>query len=371
VDASGVTVRNLHHEALLLHDNTPEKLRIIEQVNNLLQQRGVLGWLRRGLYWMFNVEHYRTNYYTLQGYFSWRIYEEGITMLSEQVQNQVKASGGFLIEPSSKNDSIVESLVTGANHVGRGVKFIAYTTLISPLRWVAKTALSHFSEKKEFPVVQLDISKTHFEVNKDMVLALKTLGIEAFTGQRLLFSSLKAAYRESCLRTHPDRTQGKHEDFIRMQSAYEELTRLIEAASGPIGLPPELKKYFSDLDEQMDELNSRYCDLRSDITHLDERLHQHCKNVEVHAINVAIHCEQQSQEIHELTDKMDFLTALLRDKGYDLQLDECQKNTSLASNPNRLFASSNTNQPEVATSDEHNLSEVDDSSNVRKQTPPG
>ena len=391
VDLSGENVHNLYEKALLLHENTPEKQRVIEQVNAMLQHRGVLGWLLEGFYWMFNVDQYRTNYYALQGYFSWRLYEEGITMLSEQAQHQAQKTGGFFIEPSDKHDSIVESLLNGVHNVGSSIKLVAYT-LLSPLSWFAATVLSRFSEQK-FPMGQLDVSKTHFEVNSDMILALNALGIDAFAGQLLLYSDLKAAYRESRLKTHPDRKQGNHEDFIRIQSAYEELTHLIQTASDSIGLPYELKKYFSDLDEQTDELKIRYNNLKSDVKYFDNRLHQYCEHaaqfsqrVDEHVshvaefsqlvdehieqvTNVAILCEQMGHDINELDDRMTVLTALLREKGYELPVDEdddSQENTSEVRNPNRLFASSNTNKHTASSSNAQNLSEVDDSVRVHK-----
>ena len=391
VDLSGENVHNLYEKALLLHENTPEKQRVIEQVNAMLQHRGVLGWLLEGFYWMFNVDQYRTNYYTLQGYFSWRLYEEGITMLSEQAQHQAQKTGGFFIEPSDKHDSIVESLLNGVHNVGSSIKLVAYT-LLSPLSWFAATVLSRFSEQK-FPMGQLDVSKTHFEVNSDMILALNALGIDAFAGQLLLYSDLKAAYRESRLKTHPDRKQGNHEDFIRIQSAYEELTHLIQTASDSIGLPYELKKYFIDLDEQTDELKIRYNNLKSDVKYFDNRLHQYCEHaaqfsqrVDEHVshvaefsqlvdkhieqvTNVAILCEQMGHDINELDDRMTVLTALLREKGYELPVDEdddSQENTSEVRNPNRLFASSNTNKHTASSSNAQNLSEVDDSVRVHK-----
>ena len=409
---NGSNARTLYDDALHLHAYPRLREKMIGSVASILQRSGWLGWLLEGFYWMFNVDQYRTNYYTLQGYFSWRLYEEGITMLSEQAQHQAQKTGGFFIEPSDKHDSIVESLLNGVNHVASSMKFVAYT-LLSPLSWFAATVLSRFSEQK-FPMGQLDVSKTHFEVNSDMILALNALGIDAFAGQLLLYSDLKAAYRESRLKTHPDRKQGNHEDFIRIQSAYEELTHLIQTPSDSIGLPYELKKYFSDLDEQTDELKIRYNNLKSDVKYFDNRLHQYCEhaaqfsqrvdehvshvaefsqridehvtNIDKHVTrvaefsqlvdkhieqvtNVAILCEQMGHDINELDDRMTVLTALLREKGYELPVDEdddSQENTSEVRNPNRLFASSNTNKHTASSSNAQNLSEVDDSVRVHK-----
>ena len=374
---NGSNARTLYDDALHLHAYPRLREKMIGSVASILQRSGWLGWLLEGVYWMFNVDQYRTNYYTLQGYFSWRLYEEGITMLSEQAQHQAQKTGGFFIEPSDKHDSIVESLLNGVNHVASSMKFVAYT-LLSPLSWFAATVLSRFSEQK-FPMGQLDVSKTHFEVNSDMILALNALGIDAFAGQLLLYSDLKAAYRESRLKTHPDRKQGNHEDFIRIQSAYEELTHLIQTASDSIGLPYELKKYFSDLDEQTDELKIRYNNLKSDVIYFDNRLHQFCEHaaqfsqrIDEHieqVTNVAILCEQMGHDINELDDRMTVLTALLREKGYELPVDEdddSQENTSEVRNPNRLFASSNTNKHTASSSNAQNLSEVDDSVRVHK-----
>ncbi len=44
------------------------------------------GWFMRGFYWLFNVNQCRLNYYKLQSYICWQLYETGRnnTMLSQK-----------------------------------------------------------------------------------------------------------------------------------------------------------------------------------------------------------------------------------------------------------------------------------------------
>ena len=78
-----------------LQQNPDKKAHLIRIQTNMLRYQGILGFFIRAFCWIFNWNQYRVDYYKLQAYGSWKIYQEGITMLSPHEKRRSEKDGGF------------------------------------------------------------------------------------------------------------------------------------------------------------------------------------------------------------------------------------------------------------------------------------
>ena len=335
---NGSNARTLYDDALHLHAYPVLREQMIDNVAPILQRAGWFGWWARGFCWLFNWNQYRANYYALQAYFSWQIYEQGITMINQNEQSVIEETGGFL--------------TTGTNLTNR---------LPTSIVWLGKEAwgtgqyvFSLLFGNKPLKTVQFPVSETGFEVNEAMISPLDSLGISASTGQIITFDALKSAYKASRLQAHPDKPSGNHERFILVTTAYEMLTELIRAIGNPndpFGIWGGLKKYHDEQSETIQQLKADFKDIAEKVDRYVETVNQHVETVKQHSDRV----DNMVQRTEHLADEIADLRATM------IAIIQQQNNTSASSssaaqplpqeeNPNGFFSSARSSPSHTETS---------------------
>lgn len=276
---------NLYDSALYLEQN--QGLRQVMEADVEIMNKKT--WLIRSLYWLFNYNQYRENYYQLQGYWSLQLYNKVESMF---IQNLMANVGQF--EGVSLLAFAVTVTVTGA---------IAINYLTSPvlqsLAWFSDKIFPFVEEQnikilpetpdthevktsvKSLPEAlspQQDETRTmtadaaaalSFVVRSGMLNHLRTLGINSSIGATVSLDALKTAYKAGCLRTHPDKT-GTHNDaeFKLVGSAYNQLLDLIKQDSSSDRFSYQSASGFfgalSAMDRRLDELREA-----QELTHKD------------------------------------------------------------------------------------------------------
>ncbi len=248
VDAPGATT--LYQEVTWYHNNPRERQQMIANVQNMTQRKGLWG----AFCWIFNWNNYRIDYYNVQAYVSWQIYEQGMSMLSATQQDAAENEGGFFVTASIGNLAIFDTLLNkGGNNLHTCLKYIT-----APLLWVGERALSIITDDGSFDTHDFSMGKTHFIVNEAMLDLLEVLDINAELEDALAYDDLKAAYKACCLKTHPDKPNGNAADFIKVKKAYDDLLELIKIINDPFGIQDEIDAYLQKKDAELQELHHKF-----------------------------------------------------------------------------------------------------------------
>lgn len=264
-----------------------ELLRSIkDDTNNILNKVGLIGFIVRSLYWIFNINHYRQNYHMLQAYYSWRKYEEGIIMFTDSDREQVDEQGGFILEQQELEPSMARNLYNGVLMCVEPVKWC----VVTPAVWCAGgIRMMFFKNESSSPLKEAIISTdTHFNVDKKAQEYLEALGIDAEIGSNFLVSDLKKQYKTLCLKYHPDKPGGDEDVFKNINEAYTSLSSHISSDKSILGLKERYADYFAECrreHEEADRCIERAREVNKRADEVNKRAHE--ENKRAHEVNIA------------------------------------------------------------------------------------
>ena len=259
-------IENFYQKALYLNEHHDE----CEQIIALLISINRYPWVVRAFLWLFNLFDYRNHYYALQTLICLQNYQQGLQMLSPEERQNVEIIGGLII-------------VTAVTfQYASPISQLALQTLSHGLNWVQNQFKSALSQN--FPIIQkTDHSLAHsseelvplhhqpdieevlieneppelqemFVVKKINLWDLQYLNITAQPGDVISLSALKAAYRDSLRRTHPDKTGIHSEGLFRdVQNAMKNLLIFIHSQK-----PEVVDEFQSQLDAVSGELKHEF-----------------------------------------------------------------------------------------------------------------
>ena len=283
IDVAGA--RTLYKDVKHLRQHPEALALIVASQIAMMQYRGFLGFIVRALCWAFNWRQYRANYYKLQAYYSWSIYEKGQFMLTNDEQRHAAETGGFLVRYTPFNGAVIHALGSGFRQA-KDFLGEAVDTIISPVSWAGQRIISRVIGNRPLDTVDLNIRKTHFLVTEAMCDKLHQLGIEAIAEQLISHEELKDAYKKTSLRVHPDKPEGSTEKFQQIKQVYDELVQLIKDASDPLGLRADIEQIFVEMDEKLDSLDYGFKLLRKQGQKYGEKVDAHAANVKRHCVKV-------------------------------------------------------------------------------------
>ena len=227
--------------------NNPEKKEHIEQ---LLKRVASYWSITQAIFWLFNIQGYRTSYYQFQSHASWQFYENRASMMSNEEKQQVEQTGGFVLNLLSKiqENHIRSNAVWFYNGIQPYIPFLPEITQ-------QNNPATGENDKTELEVLPPE----HFIITESMITALHKLGLDNPVGDKLSFVDLKAAYRESLLRTHPDKTgQDSQATFIAVREAMQFImdnanqSTAKQTASSNNDFLSEFKKAMAKMDEAIE-----------------------------------------------------------------------------------------------------------------------
>ena len=237
IDVSGR--KNLYDAANELHLDQ-DRLQSISQEYQTINMRNSLV---RGMYWLFNLKQYRSNYYLLQGYYSWRLYEDALLTLSGHIKTEAQNTGGFLLAKDyAITKQLPENLLTTLDQDGNGAWFYKKIR-----RWFSKHLLNLGGEKS-MENNEIDPT-THFTVTENMLPHLKILGLDSQVNNHIALVDIKEAKRKALLASHPDRNYGSIQPNTptvqQIQEAFNKLLSLINDNSDPENIKNKRSEFMN------------------------------------------------------------------------------------------------------------------------------
>lgn len=297
--------------ALTLNRNADLREKLEKSVDGFNQR----SWLTRSLFWLLNYHQYRLHYYQLQGYWSLQLYQKGITMFSESNRSSFLAAGGFFVAAASlfAIKIVPQKMSSSLNW---------FSSKISPL--ISKQNFTQLPEtdvaiEPEFDETSLQLMRLdadegvaqtistnplplpYFVVESTMLRALTTLGITAQVNEQITLATLKVAYDQSRLQTHPDKSGvDNHSAFIAVTEAYDALITLIQEQNSQNGLQfnsslfdelEKMKQGIRVLNQGIAELRESNLKMSESLNCLDRKIITLRKNLELY--------EQNKKEVEE------------------------------------------------------------------------
>ena len=247
IDVSGR--KSLYEEVTALHAQ-PDRLQLITNENNATSERI---WFMRGIHWCFNINQYRTNYYLLQGYYSWQLYEQGLLQLTGSTKSETDDVGGFILAKDSElvkkfDENLLNKIDLSANSV-----------------WFYKKISTWFG--KSLVAIGDGISRainvfnpvTHFIATKKMLPYLTILGVNSKENNQISLAYIKDARKKCLLSSHPDHNNGVIKSDLasvqQIKDAFDELLKLINSTCDSSCLLKERSELFQRMDRAQENLN--------------------------------------------------------------------------------------------------------------------
>ena len=320
------------------------------------------GWFMRGFYWLFNVNQYRFNYYKLQSYICWQLYEEGRknTMLSQEaLAVAAQVARGFLLSVG-----VAATLRFSNPYLTRAITavkpsmplFLERLTDFFPIEfpviaWPGAPSIERPNDALSLVVlnpvpsigsaqVERTTPRSHFVVVRVMLDALNTLGLARNVGTEVSFVELKSAYRARIRRTHPDKTMtDSKDDFI---AAHKALTLIVNEAeslssSDKIfnnifseftvyftnlgGEGNEQRIIFRELAEQENKFQDLLDNLSESLDELEEREALRGQKISEYCQKADIYCQKAdiySQEVHMFCQETGRMRQEIKEAGQEI-----------------------------------------------------
>ena len=282
---------DLYFWVRFLDEHEEERSLLIAQEEALLEYTGTWGSFVRGLYWIFNIAGYRENYYRLEAYRSWKLYEEVLETVAGARLRRMEASGGFFVK------AYVESKRIG----------VSWNNVTS---WLPDVVLNLFQKEKAFPEVLKKEEMTEFKISMGMLPHLIVLGLDLHVGAEYSVSELKRVYYQKSRKFHPDRG-GTEKDFVNMRSAYEGILEEVEKQKSARQRGDEGSDRQNEL---LDELDERLTRLESRSKANKERVMKFCEDAD-NVIRETIEQQEQHKATQEESRKLQaFARTVLRER---------------------------------------------------------
>ena len=237
--------------------------------------------LVRGMYWLFNLNQYRSNYYLLQGYYSWRLYEEGVSKLNGHPKTAAQNAGGFLLAKDyAITKQLPENLLTPLDQAGNGAWFYKKISI-----WFTKSLLT-LGLEKSIENNELDPT-THFIVTENMLPHLKILGFDSEVNNHIALVELKEAKRKGLLAAHPDRNSGSTQPNIptvqQVQEAFNDLLSLINDNSDPENIKTKRTEFMARMEivkENLHKVQQAYTNYEKNVEQFQEQVSEHGRKID-------------------------------------------------------------------------------------------
>lgn len=363
--------RTLFDEALRLENDPFEVTRLKEQEEFLSRQL----WLIQLIFWIFNINRYRENYYHLYSYYSYTHYIEGYKKMNIEDQKKAIAIGGFLT-------------LVGGILIHRSQWFQRIINPYLPVNLQKKPAFTldenelFYMNVTSYSSIQNDFTSSHNRTEEEhisdienhgndnfLVIAamqplLMILNIHAPLGTYYSLTSLKKAYRQCLIKTHPDKTgRDSSQELIAVMDVYKQILQLINEKNSLFELLEKELEAWKILRKNIDQCNRKvneYCqhadDYIASVHEVKKSVHE--LNVEVRQIRnlVAETSKQITQESSEIQKVKRALDLWIAQRATDCT--DFDKSPSTSENVISFF-SPKMNEPEIKISETNTISRVD------------
>ena len=242
----------LYDAAVELQTNQELRTAIEQQIVDMYQRH----WLIHMVCWLFNWNQYRLHHYQLQAYWSWQLYQRGSAMFSGEERLGIEAKGAFWVAGSVVGllflsnrvwPIAARSLTWFSNHMAAylsdykiidgilNVEEAPSDTMTGEILADVSSIVVLDSVRSRPSITMPPIVSTGFTVRVGfgLVEALAILGLPKNINDFVTIDAIKEAYRESCKRTHPDKTlRDTTAEFQAVSKAYKDITAFVEHKAG-------------------------------------------------------------------------------------------------------------------------------------------
>ena len=283
---------NLYDAVLRLEQRPKEREKIEDDVERVQQKSGFI----RLFFWLFNIRQYRFHYYQINAYRSWQLYNQGKSMLSEISQPHVTVNytnalliGAFMVVSSAtiianllspQKRKMLAEFTLSLLRVSPGLKKVV---LVTPRVTETLDMPASLNRSTESSMDTLD-TEPYFVVTTSMLDPLAALSLaEPSPGAHISFKTLKEAFNQARLNTHPDKTSGRSEAFIKVTEAYQSLLSEIKKQETYPQSPSNNLYRTQFVDEEMGRLDRALSSLRDERIEISRAVQAYAQRVDKYA----------------------------------------------------------------------------------------